>query len=192
MGDMSDWHNEQMEFEDESVDYNPTGRRRMSLDKPETYHPFIWTRSNGEKIHIKEMNNHHLGNALRHLEKSQEGYPMPDVYFNMLQLAYDKGLGVTDTQIKALIGRATAKKPVTMAIYKPDSIFPAISNSADILIAMEDDGEDLAISVVDSDGEQKYVIASLRRAGHIIEAMAHTISPDEESPITWVGKYKEP
>jgi hypothetical protein len=176
MGEMADYFTER-EIpwdEDDETEYNPTGRRKSMLEKSE-YHPFIWTRANGEKIHIKDMNNHHLGNAIRHLEKSHEGYPMPAVYFNMLKMAKERGLGVTTEQIDRLLEMVTAKKPIKMAIYGAGAMFPGIANEADVLLALEDDGEAITLVVVDSSGDQEYPVLAIHRTGDL---MGFELPPD--------------
>jgi hypothetical protein len=184
MGEMADYFTER-EIpwdEDDETEYNPTGRRKSMLEKSE-YHPFIWTRANGEKIHIKDMNNHHLGNAIRHLEKSQEGYPMPAVYFNMLKMAKERGLGITVEQIDRLLEMATAKKPFKMAIYKTNSIFPGIANDADVLLALGDDSEEITLSVVDGRGEHEYPVLVIRRTGELLGCEL----PGDSPLGPWIG-----
>jgi hypothetical protein len=164
MGDMADLAYEQMmraQWEPEDQDEEE--------DAVDTYHPIIWTRANGAKIHIKDMNNHHLGNAIRHLEKAREGYkePMPAIYFNMLKLAHERGLGVSSDQISLLLARATARKPLSMAIYNENR--SSLTNGQyDLLLSLEDDGEAITLVVVDSGGDQKFPLAAIRRSGKMV------------------------
>lgn len=148
-------------FGDEDSPINAIMRR----EKMQELHPFIWTRADGvTKIHIKDMNNHHLGNALRHLEKSREGYPMPAIYFNMLKLAHERGLGVTDVQLKMLLDYAIQKKKPTIGIYVERERYDLTGeNDEDVLLKLEDDEDDISLVVCNKDGEQQYSILSIRR-----------------------------
>lgn len=161
MGEMADYFLDQaMRFEDEETDYDFRGRKRSKMSEPAgEYHPFIWTRADGSKLHIDNMNPHHLGNAIRHLEKSHEGYPMPFIYFNMLKVAKKKGLGLTDDQINRLLEIATERRAPKVRIWKEDDD----EEVADIFLKLEDDEETIALVACTYEGEQLYPILSISR-----------------------------
>lgn len=186
MGEMADYileHDFWNEQEDEELDYHPNGRKKTMNEMPE-YHPTIWTRANGEKIHIKDMNQHHLGNAIRHLEKVLEGYgEMPAIYFNMLKRLNEMGGGITADQIKALLDKATAKKPISMAIWS-ENLSSLTQSQYDLLVSLTDDGEEISMAVVDAEGDFEYPLLSISR--RTAELTVYELP--EDSPLgPWVG-----
>jgi hypothetical protein len=68
----------------------------------------VWKRENGEEVNIRDMNNFHLLAAIKKIEKTHVTiglYNPPKIYFNMVALAYSRGLGITDIQIRAFIAQ---------------------------------------------------------------------------------------
>lgn len=160
MGDMADYYREQDEF------WENDEREWKKEETMELYsNPFIWLRANGATIHIKDMNNHHLGNAIKHLEKSLEGYgDMPVIYFNMLKLASARGLGITQDQVNRLLDMATKPKPVVFAAYDPNMDYDSLSWDGTIL-KLEEDDDEVALVVCNGDGDQEYKLVSFLKDG---------------------------
>lgn len=164
MGDMADLAYEQAmraEFDDKDEDYDPLGKFAD---------PFIWIRANGAPIHIKDMNAHHLGNALAYMEKFLEGYTkeMPAIYFNMMAEAKKKGTGLTDKQIDALIRFATKPKPVKFCAFDGDTNYDHYNGT--ILRLEEDPGDEdgeVSLNICDSDGAVECVLMTFKNDGKI-------------------------
>lgn len=174
MGEMADYFldlDERYERDDDESegDDRPMHTRYMSKKEKqertmEQYSdPVMWTRANGNEIHIKDMSQHHLRNALAHLEKALEGQEeMPAIYYNMLARAKAVGLGITDAQIDKLITHATKPKPFEFSTYDPATDYGRYPGT--ILGLVEADDE-VDLVVLDENGESEYVVLSLKKDG---------------------------
>lgn len=164
MGDMADMLNEQMERgawerEDDPEDAYAEFIGRIS-------DPFMWTRSDGTIKNIKDLNAYHLGNVLQYIEKNLNGYtgPMPPVYFNLMNEARKKGVGLTDLQIGKLIEKATEKKPVLFAAFDKKMDYERYPGT---ILNLEEDEDEVSLVVCDGDGAQLHKILSFLKDGKI-------------------------
>ena len=162
MGDMTDLAYEQAMREEMERDENPEGAYETFLDH--CTDPFIWTRADFTKKHIKDLNAHHTGNVLRYIEKNLEGYTgeWPDIYFNLLVEAKKKGIGLTDFQIDKLLETITKPKPVLFAAFDKRIDY---ENYRGTILALEEDEDEVALVVVDEDGAQKYKLMTFKADG---------------------------
>jgi hypothetical protein len=178
MGEMSDFFQDMEERFEE--DFNPTGRRRA--EQIRSWHPFIWTRHDDSKIHVKDMNQFHLKNAIAHLDKVLKGEEKPTIYFTMLKRYQQMGGGITADQISELLSAVTKRQAPTIGVFKEDRFGP--DNPCDVTLKLEDDGDAVALVVCDHEGEQEYPLLAIRRGS--TEIMVFTL-PEDSLLGPWAG-----
>lgn len=126
--------------------------------------PFIWTRSDHTKKHIRDLNGYHIGNVLRYIETQLKGYKgrMPRIYFNLIAEAKRKGVGLTDVQIQALVDEATRPEPALFSAFDREIDYERYNGT---ILRLEEEDDEVSLVVVDGDGCQEYKILTFKSDG---------------------------